>query len=118
MGRRDHYDFRGGAKAPANRICGPAEVPPTGMGLCAARLPGTGGILQDGLKVPPGEVTNSLLPGRGDTHVGPDDNRISIQAYRYGDSYPKLDRTGELNSILCGHRVPHCSPMQPHQVQV
>ena len=43
--RRDPDSVRGGMQEPAGRIYGPAEVPPTGVGLFAARHLGTRGGL-------------------------------------------------------------------------
>ena len=39
--KRDTHHGSGGAQAPAGRLCWPEEVPPTGVGLCAARHPGS-----------------------------------------------------------------------------
>ena len=50
---------RGGALSPAERICGPAEFLPAGVGLCAAHHPGH----RDGLPGGGGCAAGHLPPG-------------------------------------------------------
>ena len=55
-------DVKNYMKAPIGRICRPAEVPPTGVGLISSCHPGNGGSISVGREGPLGGVTPEPLP--------------------------------------------------------
>ena len=87
-------DVRNYSKATTGRICGPAEVPPTGVGLIAACHPENGGNISVSGEGPLGGVTPEPLPQNEDVHFGPDNHGIDEQTHKYIDPRPNPYGTG------------------------
>ena len=105
-----HLDW-GGASAPVDSICRPAEVPPERVGLCAMCHPGHRDGLPGGRRYVEGHLPRGHLSGGKDTDPPEGDHRSASQTGRYRPPQPNLDHGGELDGILRDHGAPcHGAP--------
>ena len=70
------------------------------------------------LEGPLGGVPAGPFSWSGGTHSGPKNHGISGQTFRASYSQPKLDGTGGMYHVVCGHQVTYRGPTQTRLVPV
>ena len=91
--------FQGGASEPADRICGPVEVPPAGVGLHTTRHPRHRDGLPGGRVRSAGQFPAGPLSGVHITYSREGNHYYASKIGQYHPSRPNSVRGGELDGV-------------------